>query len=365
MKSSINLGRIAGIEILVHWTFLILIAWILFRHIGIGHSWETGLVGVLFVLVLFVCVLLHEFGHALTGKRYGISTKNIVLLPIGGVANMEKMPEKPVQELWVALAGPAVNLVIAAILFFLLRGSGNMPNLLEMEGRMPSSNFLFNLFMVNILLAVFNLIPAFPMDGGRVLRAVLAMQFDRTKATTIAAQIGQFLAIIFVFLGLVYSIWLVFIGLFIFIGAGAESRYEATRSVLSKYKVEDIVMKDYTSFLASDTIQKAVAKLLNGQEKAFLVFENNRVLGLITRDEIIRGLANLGETAPLLNIVRKDFLVLSPEMGLDDAFSKMTKQGISFSPVFQNGNLIGVLDNENITELIMVDKAMPRNNFAN
>lgn len=312
--------------------------------------------GVVFILVLFACVLLHEFGHALTGKRYGVTTKNIVLLPIGGVANMEKMPEKPVEELWVALAGPAVNLVIAVVLFFILRQTGGMPNLLDMDAQMSSSNFLFNLFLVNVILALFNLIPAFPMDGGRVLRALLAMKYERAKATEIAARTGQFLAIGFVFLGMFSNVWLVFIGLFVFLGAGAESSYEATRSVLSKYKVSDVLMKKYTLLPASEPIERAVEHLLNGQEKEFLITENNKVTGFITRDEIIKGLSEMGKNAPLGKIVRRDFLALSPELGLDKAFEMMSKQGASFSPVFLNGELVGVLDTENITEMIMIDK---------
>jgi Zn-dependent protease/predicted transcriptional regulator len=360
MKWSLSLGRISGIEVFVHWTFLILIGWILFSHINMGHGWEQSLVGVVFILVLFACVLLHELGHALTGKRYGVTTKNIVLLPIGGVANMEKMPEKPVQELWVALAGPAVNLVIAIVLFFVLRQSGGMPSLLDMDAHMSSSNFLFNLFLVNILLAVFNLIPAFPMDGGRVLRALLAMKFDRVKATEIAARTGQFLAIGFVFLGMFSNVWLVFIGLFVFLGAGAESSYEATRSVLSKYKVSDVLMKKYTVLSAGEPIERAVEHLLNGQEKEFLISENNKVTGFVTRDEIIKGLSELGKTAPLGNIARRDFPALNPELGLDKAHDMMAKHGISFSPVYKDGELAGVLDTENITEMILVDKAITK-----
>jgi Zn-dependent protease/predicted transcriptional regulator len=356
MKWSLSLGRISGIEVLVHWTFLILIAWILISHINMGHGWEQSLMGVVFILVLFACVLLHELGHALTGKRYGVTTKNIVLLPIGGVANMEKMPEKPVQELWVALAGPAVNLVIAVVLFFILRQTGGIPNLLDMDADMSSSNFLFNLFLVNVILALFNLIPAFPMDGGRVLRALLAMKYDHAKATEIAARTGQFLAIGFVFLGIFSNFWLVFIGLFVFLGAGAESNFEATRSVLSKYKVSDVLMKNYTVLPADEPIERAVEQLLNGQETAFLVTENNKIMGFITRNEIIKGLSELGKNAPLRNIVKKDFLQLGTDMGLDKAYEMMSKQGASFSPVFQNGELAGVLDTENITEMIMIDK---------
>ncbi len=358
MKWSLNLGRIAGIEIFIHWTFLILIAWILFSHINMGHGWTESLMGVLFILLLFACVLLHELGHALTGRRYGIATNSIVLLPIGGVANMEKMPEKPLEELWVALAGPAVNLAIAIVLFLFLRQTGSLPNPWDMEEHMSSSNLMFNLFMVNIILAAFNLLPAFPMDGGRVLRALLAMKFNRAKATEIAAQTGQLLAIGFVFLGLFSNLWLVFIGLFVFLGAGAESAYETTRSVLSKYKVRNVLMKKYTLIAASEPIEKAVEHLLNGQEKEFLIIENNKIAGFITRDEIIKGLSELGKNAPLGKIMRREILPLSLDMDLSQAYEMMSKKGISFSPVFENDQLAGVLDMENISEILLVEKAV-------
>ncbi|MAT54106.1 MAG: peptidase M50 [Saprospirales bacterium] len=363
MKWSIKIGTISGIEIKAHWTFLILLGWVFFSHFNMGHALEEGLLGVVFILALFACVLLHELGHALTGKRYSITTQNIVLLPIGGVANMEKMPEKPIQELWVALAGPAVNLGISIVLFFILKQTNGIPNMLDMNSHMSSSNFLFNLLIVNVLLAGFNLIPAFPMDGGRVLRAILAMKLDRTKATEIAALTGQFLAIGFVFLGIFSNVWLVFIGLFVFLGAGAESNYESTRSVLSKYSVGNILMKNYTILPSNEPIERAVEQLLNGQEKAFLISENDHIVGFITKDEIIKGLSELGKLAPLRNITQRNYPELTPQTKLDIARELMDKAGASFSPVFEEGKLVGVLDLENIAEVILVYKAGMESNI--
>lgn len=360
MKWSLKIVRLAGIDIFMHWTFMILIAWVIFSGLNAGESISQSLLSVVFILTLFACVVFHELGHALTARRFGITTKNIVLLPIGGIANLEKMPDKPEQELWVALAGPAVNVVIAAIIFLVLLITDSLPDLSDMEITLSSSNFLYSLLVVNVMLVLFNLIPAFPMDGGRVLRALLAMKYSRAKATEIAARTGQVLAMFFVFLGLFYNVWLMFIGLFVFLGADAESKFEATRSVLSKYTVADVLMKQYTVLHAYEPIEEAVKQLLNGQEKEFLVTEDNEITGIITRDEIISGLSKLGKTAPIGNITNKNFLRLTPDMALDQAFESMMKSGTTFNPVFENGELTGVLDSENITELIMVDQAIVR-----
>src|SRR5215203_4058606 len=218
MKWSLYLGKISGIKIFIHWTFLILIGWIFLMHAQAGNDLSEGLWGVIFILALFACVVLHELGHALTAKRFKIVTRDITLYPIGGIASMESLPDKPGQELLVALAGPAVNVVIAAGLWIYMQSADLMPDLTKLKSSDEIQNvpFVFNLFAANVVLVVFNLIPAFPMDGGRVLRAILAFKMDRTKATRIAATIGQFMAMIFVFFGFFFNFWLVFIGLFVF-----------------------------------------------------------------------------------------------------------------------------------------------------
>lgn len=357
MNWSFKLGRLWGIDVFMHWTFLILLGWILVSNMNAGQTLAESLMGVIFILALFGCVVLHEYGHALTARRYGVKTKNITLLPIGGVANMEKMPDKPIHELWVALAGPAVNLVIAAILLIYFQFFGTYPNVEEFTGVVTTDNFLFFLLIVNIILAVFNMIPAFPMDGGRVLRALLAMRFDRSKATNIAAKIGQFLAILFVFAGFFYNFWWIFIGLFIFLGAGAEANFEATRSALSKYKVRDALMHQFTTLHAYENIERAVAILLDGQEKEFLVELDNEIIGVVTRSEIIQGLKELGQDANITRIANKQFLTLTPDIELQEAYQKMMQAGASICPVMENGELIGVINTENITEVVMLENA--------
>lgn len=362
MKWSLNLGKVAGIKLSVHWTFIILIGWIFIMHYQMGHDTQQALMGVVFILALFVCVTLHELGHALTAKRFNIITKSITLLPIGGLAQMEKLPEKPVQELWVALAGPAVNVVLAILTYFYLSASNSIPPLINMEHmqNLEGSGFWFNLFLANIVLAVFNLIPAFPMDGGRVLRALLAFRFDRSKATRIAAGIGQFLAILFIFFGFFSNIWLVFIGVFIYLGAGAEAVHESTKSALSGHTVKDVLMQQFTRLLPEDTLGKVVQLLLNSQEQEYIVEENNKVVGILTRKELIKGLSEYGKESPVSNAMRKDHLVLHPDMPLQEVYQKLMANGCSVAPVLENGKLIGIVDRENINELLLVKAALTK-----
>ncbi|MEQ9363278.1 MAG: site-2 protease family protein [Leptospirales bacterium] len=246
MKWSLSLGKIAGIRLFVHWTFSILIVYIFFAHYAAGHGLREALWGAAFIIALFACVLLHELGHALTARRFGITTDYITLLPIGGLANMRRMPDRPSEELLVALAGPAVNFAIAGILAVYLAANNAMPGLDSVHTHQASpGNFLFNLLAVNVVLAVFNLIPAFPMDGGRALRALLAYRLEKSVATRIAAKTGQILAILFVFVGIFINAWLVFIGIFVYLGASAEASHENVRSVPVHYSADDAAIRRF------------------------------------------------------------------------------------------------------------------------
>lgn len=228
MRWSLKFGRLAGIDVYVHFTFFLLLAWVAFIHWKQTESMGAALIGVLFILSIFACVVLHELGHALTAKKYGIKTRDIILLPIGGVARLEKMPDKPIQELWVALAGPAVNAGIAAVLaiYLLVANSFTPVNQLTVS----TAPFIERILGVNIFLVLFNLIPAFPMDGGRVLRALLAMRLAHTRATRISANLGQGIALLFGIIGLFYNPMLLFIAFFVWFSAAQEARMTRMKS---------------------------------------------------------------------------------------------------------------------------------------
>lgn len=357
---SLHLGKLFGIDVYIHWTFWILIGWIILMHLQQGAGFSEGLLGVLFIFALFGCVVLHEFGHALTARRFGVVTKDITLYPIGGIASLEGMPERPLQEFVVAIVGPMVNLVIAAVLWLALSASGNLPDIERLstdEGivRLP---FLFSLLVANVILAVFNLIPAFPMDGGRALRSLLSLVMERTTATRIAAGLGQFLAITFVFLGFFYNFWLVLIGLFIFLGAGGEAAYVRTQSALAGLTVMNAIMRRFTILKPDQDLGEAIDALLNSQETAFVVSADGKPLGLLMRDDIIRGLSEVGKHAPVSQFMNTNYFVVDPEMPLETFFQKAMTEERSVALVIAGDELLGLIDRENVGEILMIKEAL-------
>jgi Zn-dependent protease len=281
MRWSAKIGRFAGIDLFVHATFPLL-----FIYFGFVYWVQTGtLGGVLFglalIAVLFLCVVLHEYGHALTARRYGIGTRHITLLPIGGVAMLEKMPKDPRQEIVVALMGPAVNVVIAAALFLILLVTGRPGAVIELG--LVQSNFLQSVLFANIILAVFNMIPAFPMDGGRVLRAVLSLRTDRVRATRMAANVGQTLAIGFGILGLFGNPFLILIAVFIWIGAGAEANAAEVEGRLHHQPVQRAMITDFQVLGPHEPLARAIDLTLAGTQKDFPVLEGDRVVGVVPR----------------------------------------------------------------------------------
>jgi Zn-dependent protease/CBS domain-containing protein len=358
MKWSLSLGRIAGIKVFIHWTFLILIAWIIIQSSLAGQSTEQILWVLAFLLVIFFCVFLHEMGHALTAKKFAIKTRDINLLPIGGLARFENLPEDPRQELLVALAGPAVNLLIAAGLYLILFSAGSDVETVDFR-TINQSNFLYMLFAANLLLALFNLVPAFPMDGGRALRALLAFKFNRVRATRVAAGIGQVLAIGFVFIGLFYNPILLLIGIFIFLGAQAESSFAQTRDLLSGFKVADVVMEEYKCLQMDDPLSKAIELLLDGQSTKFLVKKGETISGTLSRSEMVRALSEKGREASIGDIMNDQLEYFDADMPLKDAFMKMQQYKHALILVRRRGTFAGVVDLENIQEFIMLRGARP------
>lgn len=357
---SLRAGRFFGIDVFIHWTFWILIVWILLMHVGGGHGLSQAFSGVLFVFALFLCVVLHEFGHALVARRFGVTTKDITLYPIGGIASLESIPEKPGQELLVGLAGPVVNLIIAALLWAYLSSTGQLADLdvTRMSHDMAQFPFLANLFYANIILALFNLVPAFPMDGGRVLRGVLSFFVDKVNATRVAAGLGQFLAIVFVFLGFFYNFWLVFIGLFIFLGASREAAHESMKSALAGLTVRDALMTRFTLLAPSDTLGRAVDALLNSQESEFVVADQGKPVGILRKNDIIRGLSEQGKDARVSAFMNTDFVIAGPQMKLQDLFQSLSTKAGGAAVVVENDSLTGLIDLENIEERLMVKEIL-------
>lgn len=358
-KWSLYVGRVSGIKIFIHWTFLFLIVWILVSNFQQGKNMASALYTVSFVFAVFVCVTLHELGHALTAKYFKYHTRDITLLPIGGMARMDEIPENPKHELFVALAGPTVNILITLLLYPFVYWFGRVPTFFTVLFD-SGGTFLFSLLVVNLALAVFNLIPAFPMDGGRVFRALLSFFMDRVNATAISARTGQGIAIIFFLVGIFYNPILTVIGVFIFMMAQTENDYVKSKSILHDYTVKDVMMKKFYSLDAFDTIDDAVKGLLDVQASDFLVMEKGNVIGTLSRNGIIRGLAEKGKGSSVLHAMNTKVKFLNPDMPLDKVFLHLNSSGSSLLPVLQNSKLIGVVDTSNILELIMIKTAVEK-----
>lgn len=357
MKGSLKLGKIAGIGLFVHWTFSLLILFIVYTNYKAGQNSIQILWSVLFILCIFLTVFMHELGHALTAKKFGIKTKDITLLPIGGVAQLERLPEKPSEELMVALAGPLVNIVLALITsLFISLPNTSQEMVSQLDNGVNAGNFFLNFYLVNIILAFFNLIPAFPMDGGRVLRALLSYKLERHQATKIAARIGQALAIGFVLLGFYSNPFLIFIGIFVFMGAQIESEYTESKYMLKGYKVRDVLMKQYPTIDYNETLETAVKLMLDSQNKHFLVTENGIPMGTLNREQIIAALAKKEGETKLSSIMDRELILLQADNLLEDVFELVYKNKSTLMLVIDDNQLIGTLDTENLLEFILINE---------
>jgi stage IV sporulation protein FB len=358
MRGSFHIARIAGIDVKIHATFLLLLAFYGFLFYGQGGV-SAAIHGVILISLVFFCVLLHEFGHAFAARRYGIGTADITLLPIGGLARLERMPDKPSEELVVAIAGPLVNVVIAAVLFPFVQAELN-PAVLERFGH----SLLTQLFAANIMLILFNLIPAFPMDGGRVLRALLAMKMDYGRATNLAASIGQTLAI---FAGL-YALFgadkpqpmLVLVAIFVFFGAQNEAAMAQMRSISNGLRVRDAMITRFETLPRSGSLQEAVEAVLNTSQTDFPVIDSDRnVCGVLTRDDLIVALRKSGPDTPVIEVMRADVPSVHEGMLFDRAFRLMQEANTPILPVVDSqGRLIGLFTPENIGEFMLIQSAI-------
>jgi Zn-dependent protease/predicted transcriptional regulator len=360
IKGSFKIGRLLGIDVYIHFTFLLLLGFVGITHWVTGRSLEAALGGVLFFAGLFICVLLHEYGHALAARRYGIGTKDITLLPIGGLARLERIPEKPVQELVVALAGPAVNVVIAVGLVAGLVLTGRWEPLSSLST--TQGNIVERLVAVNLFLVLFNLLPAFPMDGGRVLRSLLAMSMDYARATRIAGRTGQVMAGIFGFVGLFSNPMLLLIALFVWIGASQEMGAAQTRSALSGVTVGQAMITDFRVVNPDDRLGEVARLVLAGSQQDFPVVSGGSVVGLLDRRHLIEGLGRLGPEGKAMEAMRRDMPDLGPTEFVEAVLSRNQQLEWPTIPVLLNGRLVGLFTVENVMELMMLKSALgPQN----
>jgi stage IV sporulation protein FB len=359
MRWSLNLGTIAGTVVQIHITFLLFLVWIFVANYVTGGP-DAAFGSLIFIVLIFGCVLAHEFGHILTARRFGVATPFVTLLPIGGVAQLERIPEKPSEELLIAAAGPAVNVVIALALV-LFAGADLRPDSLAAFDTSKVS-LIDRLAMVNVFLVLFNLIPAFPMDGGRMLRALLSARLGFVRATEIAAQIGQGLAFAFGFLGLLYNPLLIFIAIFVYLAASSEAQLVAVRAMSRGVPVNEAMMTQYATLTPEDHVDHAVETLLRTSQSEFPVVDGlGRPVGLLGRGDMIRALKQLGPDARVADAMNGQVPTIGHRQCLDEAFRLLQeKSSPAVAVVDASGRLVGLVTSETIGEMLMVREVMPK-----
>jgi Zn-dependent protease/predicted transcriptional regulator len=357
MRWSITIGSFGGTEVKIHITFILFLAWIAFSGWSRGGP-AAALDSTLFIVLLFACVVLHEFGHIAAARRYGIRTPEVTLLPIGGVASLQRLPSDPAQELIVALAGPAVNLVIGLVLIAAL-GSAHPSDLQQIDD--PKLSLLGRLAIANIFLVVFNLIPAFPMDGGRVLHALLAMRVGGPRATEIAARIGQALAFGLGFLGLFGNPLLLFIAIFVYIAAGGEAQMSAAHEALKGVSVGDAMETRFTPISIDANLGQAVEALLATAQSEFPVVDAfMKPVGLLTRDNILSAVREHRRDEPAATFMRSDVQSVRPSTPVESLFERLQDPSAAALYVTDAaGKIVGLLTRQALGEVMMIRAARP------
>lgn len=358
MLWSFPIGTVAGTVVRVHATFLLFLIWIGAAQWRVGGR-EAALEGVTYLVLVFACVLAHEFGHILAARRYGIRTPEVTLWPIGGVASLERIPDKPREELVVALAGPAVNVAIALLLFLVLGAAVDGNQIARIED--PRVGLVGRLAATNVFLVLFNLIPAFPMDGGRVLRALVAMRRGHAEATRIAARIGQASAFLFALAGLLVNPMLIVIGLFVYLAATAEAQHVAFRDGTKELPVRAAMMSSLQALPPNATLDDAVDLLVRTAQKEFPVVDGSgHPRGLLTKDALILALRNGGTTTPVLEVMARDVPAVSHRQPLETAFALLNRaRAPALFVLDDEERLVGLLTPENVGEMMLVSSLRP------
>jgi len=351
MRWSFQIAKFFGIPIRVHITFFLLLIFIGLYGSRLQGA-RSGLFGIVSIILIFLCVIIHEFAHSLVARKYGVKIKDIILLPIGGVSEMEELPSQPKQEINVALAGPLTSIVLSLIFFFayrLLFPEAKAVNISIFQG-----NLLLNLFAINLMLAIFNLIPAFPMDGGRVLRGILGLKMDLLQATRVAVGIGEFLAILFFFFGLFFNPWLALIAVFIFLGAEGEKRATELKVEIADIPVRVAMLTNIEPISPDNTLGQVLEKICHGLQQDFPIMEGKEVLGILSREIFFSALHNHSKETRIREIMSREFTSTTEDAPLSEVFQRMNSEKLSVLPVMQGKIFKGLISLEQIGKYHML-----------
>lgn len=368
MNWSFRVLDVAGIPIRIHGTFFLILFLGAYQWGSMTGTLTGAVFGIALMLLLFVCVTLHELGHSLVAKVFGIPVREILLLPLGGIAQITKNPEKPMHELLIAIAGPLVNVVIAILLLAalgfsaapqMLTGHGLLPN--EMSNTPSLTTLLSWLLMANVSLAIFNLIPAFPLDGGRVFRALMAMFIGYPRATRLASATGQFIAIILGIYAVLNSQFLLaLVAVFIFFGAGQETATVEAKTVLNTLRVGDAYNKHALALVVGDRVSRAVDYILTSYQPDFAVLQGSNLIGIVTRDDVLRALATHSDDTLVTEIMVREFLKIEASKSLDETRRTMAERGTRIAAVYDGANYLGLISMEDIVEAFTVQTFVER-----
>ncbi|MFD1016166.1 site-2 protease family protein [Winogradskyella rapida] len=353
MNVNLNIGRVLGAQLKVHWTFFLLIIWIVVHELQRGGHASSVLFNIALVFAIFIGVILHELGHAFMAKRFGVRTTKITLLPIGGIAHWNPREIPPKHEILIVLAGPFVNLVLALLLYFtipihsLYRQS--FTDAYEVFASFSFQNFLFFIFLINAGLVLVNMLPAFPLDGGRLLRALLGLRLKPARATQMATSLGQVIAIAFLLLGLLYHPVLIFIALFIIFGAYTENLNVQHTTLLKGHTVEEAMLLNITTFKPKDSIDLVVNTIISGTEINFIVVESGQIKGLLNHGKII---AHSAKNVLVEAVMDPEFQTVNASDDLSVVYPLIYAHKQALFPVIHQGRLLGAIDAINLNEYI-------------
>ena len=361
MKRSFKISRLGGITINMHWTFLILLAWVIAANSVQGLTWDKILWSLIFIFLVFLSIALHELGHLWAAKRFNILTKEITLLPTGGISYYENFPKSPKEELLISLVGPAINLGIAGLLLPFIQSHAPIWEVTRHFDIIHENDFLYKLHLVNLGLFAVNLIPAFPLDGGRILRAILGLRMNYFRATAIVIVVGKILALVFFIAAVIYlNLLLLLLSLLIFFAVRSEEYVLHLRSLIKGVKFSEVVVNDYQSLQSNSTVQQAMGTLMNNHSKHFFIMEGAKPIGTIHRMQIINEAAEKNYSLPAKNLMNKNLSFFNADADVQQEFKLLVGYPDRSYPVMKNDTFIGVVSLMCILEYLMLHQLTPK-----
>ena len=359
MKANLNLGKYFGTRLELHWSFFVLMLWVILNEVFDNAELERILFNLQFVIAVMVCVLLHEIGHAVVAKKFGIKTEKMVLLPIGGISTTNETTEKPKEEFFITMAGPLANILIAVILYFVIPVSDyysyDLGEYFNALNDFTLRTFLYFLFIVNVALAVFNMIPAFPLDGGHIFRAVLDLKLDRANATKATTTMGHIIAIALLLIGLLFNPIIVFMSLFLFVGNYTENIMATQLGLLGHHTVGEAMLLKITIFKPNDHIDLVVNQIISGTETNFIVMEEGTVKGILNLRTVME---NSNKNVLVKDIMDTEFEMVKSEDNFKHLYNIIYNGKQVLFPVIDEGKLVGAIDATNLNEYIALQSKL-------